>query len=221
MSTRIARKRPFVVQRHLGRRDIVAALRVADEMLGAVGAPHDRAAEPPRGLDARADIRDRRRSWCRSRRRRRWSSRGALPRADAEDLRDRLPQAVHALAADMEASAGRRAASYSPTAARGSMKLATTRWLTTLILRDHGPPWRRPRPSCLVADMRVVADVVRRAFEDLRRAGARSPPPRRRRRAGTPIRSRSPRPRRAPGQVVSRRRPSRRCRRRGRPRRPP
>ena len=40
-----------LVHRHLGDRHIVPALRVADEMLAAVGAPDDRTAESLRGLE--------------------------------------------------------------------------------------------------------------------------------------------------------------------------
>ena len=51
MSTRRARNRPSRVERHLGRGDVVAALRVADEMLGAVGLPAHGAPQTPRRLE--------------------------------------------------------------------------------------------------------------------------------------------------------------------------
>ena len=42
------RQKPALgVERHFGRRHIVAALRVADEMLAAIGKPADPAPEPP------------------------------------------------------------------------------------------------------------------------------------------------------------------------------
>ena len=72
-STSSARKRPLAVEREPRGGDVVAALRVAEEMLAAVGDPLHRPREPLRRQRRPARIRDRRTAWCRSRRRRRAS----------------------------------------------------------------------------------------------------------------------------------------------------
>ena len=61
----------FRVERELGLGDVVAPLRIAEEMLAAVADPGDRTAELASRPRPRADIRDSRRPWCRSRRRHR------------------------------------------------------------------------------------------------------------------------------------------------------
>ena len=61
-----------LVERHFGGRHVVAALRVADEMLGAVADPGDRFAEAPGGLQHQRIFAVDNSSWCQSRRRRPW-----------------------------------------------------------------------------------------------------------------------------------------------------
>ena len=61
----------LVVERELRGRDIVAAVAVGEEMLGAVGDPFHRLAQALARRPRRAHIRDRETAWCRSRRRHR------------------------------------------------------------------------------------------------------------------------------------------------------
>ena len=74
-------------QRHLRGRDVVAALRVAHEVIGAVGGPFDGLAQLSARRPQSARIRDRETVWCRSRRRRRDRSPASFPSASSAPCR--------------------------------------------------------------------------------------------------------------------------------------
>ena len=73
-----------LVERQARRGDVVAALGVAEEMLGAVGDPGHRLAQKPVRRTPPAHIRDSKKVWCRIRRQRPASPPAASPPAHGE-----------------------------------------------------------------------------------------------------------------------------------------
>ena len=101
ISTRSARMRPSWSSATSAVVDMVAALRVGEEMLAAVGDPLHRPAELLRRLHRQRIFPVVEALWCRSRRRHPGSCTRICLRIDLQDLAERVAHAMDALRADV------------------------------------------------------------------------------------------------------------------------
>ena len=169
MSTLQRQKAPLGIERHLRRRHIVAPLRVADEMLAAVGEPADRTPESPRrlenerifaiqhvlGAEAAAHV---------------LGDDAQIRARDLEDFGDEPLQDVDALAPGVEQEPAGLRVIFADGGARLHIVGDHSRVDDFDANRVRGAG-ERLVGLLLVADMGVIGDVAGRAGEDERRSG--------------------------------------------------
>ncbi len=152
-------------QRHLRRRDIVASLRVADEMFRAIGLPPNRPAKPARGLQNQGIFSIEKDSCAKAA--------ADVVRDDFDacrrDLQHRageeVAKQVHALAADME----RQSAAFRVERSDRSARLHVIRHDARIHdLNLHRTRGLREGLVCLrlVADIRIEGDIARGSREN-------------------------------------------------------